>query len=58
MWSGWTWVSALACCACSGPTPAEIREESVRLRMVMQTHMPAYRESVEKPEQMEGGSGV
>lgn len=45
---GWTWVAALACCACSGPKPAEIRQESVRLRTVMQTHMPAYRASVEE----------
>lgn len=40
--------AVLASCACSGPTPAEIRRDSARLRKAIEQHLPEYRKSVEE----------
>lgn len=47
-----TWAVALAavaaCCACAAPTHDEIRQESARLRKVMEQHLPEYRKAVDE----------
>lgn len=47
-----TLAAVVACCACSGPTPAEIQQESARLRKAIEQHLPEYRKSVEEENQL------